>query len=995
MPFSKYAYASVVQPHVSRAAWAKIRTAGRAAKQTKLPENLVDRAAAMFGGPFNIQNYLLTHATIIASVDTYEPSGIKLGSVTEDGFRVNRKYADFRIKTESDKYINNNLDSWSRPVILAAYPTFIGGHNFVEHVQMEELSRGRIIDAVARDIGDSIYVDILIATDRRHTDLVRDIESGEMGELSMGCTVDNTTCTKCGHVAADETEMCFPPSTRVLLADGRYVPISEIVEGDLVVTHTGAIQPVLHTMGRQHEGHITVLNVDGVPNPIRATTGHRFWVMRPETECQCGCGGALHRTVEHERGSVKAFQRRFLSGHNSRIQNIQQDRNTKLEFVPAKEIRSGDYLTFPIPQAVANTSDATENRARLIGYFLAEGSFIKRGGQRVGISFDFGAHEYETLAAEVETLLDAEWGQDERRIAGFDWHTKVATENIRPIRRRLTSRPVPSDLVCPSCKASSAYALNVRFAPGRDDCYKCKVCGRQWIEGADRKVKARRSSTGTSTCTVRLMLTEAAEWFYRYCGEYAYAKVLHKDVLAWAPDVQKHVLFGWLGGDGTQSRLGITGNTASFDIVSQMHVLAARCGWYGRKQVLFDGRAAVLDEVVNGSGPVTVRDSRGWLPSFSLTLPEPTGFGGEVRFEDPEHARVTMSSVTEGFKRVGNWLIYRVRDAWNECYSGMVHNIEVEGDQSYVVEGVAVHNCPHIKYAKGNTFFDEQGQRHRIAELCGHSSLGPHGGVQFIEASWVGNGAFKGAVARNILQLPPDLAKKAQRILASVPPQWDEDALRKAASDQGIRISRILSPTQTRTLITGADALDALAGWAPGGDEGGEGGDEIPAPTEPPKAAPPASPLEEIEKELTKHLVDRVKHRVQDQMRGPSVDTPADASMAPNDSIVKEGSEARRAYVAGVRTLLKIASSDAAFLNGLATLDQEMGIQIPVQLYRAALARPKNVHAAGRLALGREPSLQEVGTLRRLSLLVSRMDRGTKQAQADARVAKVAKGVEK
>jgi len=503
MPFAKYASAVVVQPHVSRAAWAKIRTAGRIAKQTKLPENLVDRAASMFGGPFDIQNYLLTHATIIASVDTYAPSGIKLGSVTEDGFRINRKYADFRIKPETDKYINNNYDAWDRQVILAAYPTFIGGHNFVEHVQLEELSRGRIIDAVARDIGDSIYVDILIATDRKHTDLVRDIESGEMGELSMGCSVDGTLCTKCGHWAADETEMC-----------------------------------------------------------------------------------------------------------------------------------------------------------------------------------------------------------------------------------------------------------------------------------AD------------------------------------------------------------------------------------------------------------------------------------------------------------------------------------------------------------------VKYAKGNTFFDKQGGRHRIAELCGHPSLGPHGGVQFIEASWVGNGAFKGAVARNILQLPPDLAKKAQLILASIPPQWDENALQKAASSQGVRVLRTFAPVRSKILVTG-DVLDALAGWAPDGEKGG---DEIPAP-----AAPkvPASPLQEIEEELTKHLVDRVKQRVQDQMRGPLVDIPADASMAPNDSIVKEGSEVRRAYVAGVRTLLKVASSDAAFLNGLATLDQEMGIQIPVQLYRAALARPKNVHAAGRLALGREPSLQEVGTLRRLSLLVSRMDRGTKQAQADARVAKVAKGVEK
>jgi hypothetical protein len=133
---------------------------------------------------------------------------VKTGSVVVDGFKVNRRYSNFRVKPESDQYLNNNGDGWDRQVLLKAYRTFIGGHNFVEHVQVEELSKGRIIDAVARDIGDSIYVDILIATDRKHADLVKKIKTKKMGTLSMGCTIDFSICTKCGHVAADETEMC-------------------------------------------------------------------------------------------------------------------------------------------------------------------------------------------------------------------------------------------------------------------------------------------------------------------------------------------------------------------------------------------------------------------------------------------------------------------------------------------------------------------------------------------------------------------------------------------------------------------------------------------------------------------------------------------------------------------------------------------------------------------------------------------------------------------
>jgi len=1393
MAFMKFARAETVRPHVGSAGWAEVRTAAKASAEVS--ENLIDRATEIFGKPFVASEYLLTHATIVASVDTFEPPNTKLGAVLEGGFRVNRKFGNYRVKLGTDKYINNNLDAWDREVLKKSYRTFIGAHNFVEHVQVDELSKGRIIDAVARDLGDSVYVDILIATDRKHTDLVTAIESGKMSTLSMGCfiegtmvtmadgsripiedvalgdmvlthkgrarevlnkqirggkwdmrtvhavgmaspitstgnhpyyvlrpaevcacgcgqdlpaykhqnsgthttralkrrfkvghdkrilnpnntysmdefkrrkaqmdeikspelvkvradelrvgdfvafprvkdgeatlettdgkarllgyflaegsflktkgahksvqfnfgltekhtfvaevvdllkqefdlandpwthdredrntctvtvtdpvvvawllghggeyshgkrlsadamnfsaqnhkhligawlngdghqakahggfltgttvsldlasqmhalmakcgwfarfearigaksvtvaeainggvavrdeatgrlpaylltigntqsvelagycakapstshygnqnnrvfedwvvspitlieestfngwvhdmevdedhtyiaegasvsncTVDGTICTKCGHWAADETEMCFPTGTRVLTADGKYVPIEEVVEGDLVVTHMGAVQPVLHTMGRHHDGNITVLNVEGVPQPIRATTGHRFWVMQPETCCQCGCGGQLRRTVEHERGAVQAFQRRFLPGHNSKVVGITPEREATLEFIPAKDIRKGDYLTFPIPQRVVNSPDATEDKARLIGFFLAEGSFIKRDGAPVGVSFDFGAHEYETLAAEVENLLNKVWGQEERRTVGFGWQQKVVDENIKPIRRRKNSRLVPTDLVCPSCEAPSKYAYNVRFKKGCDDCYLCKVCKRQWVEGADRAVKARRGLTGESTCTVRLMWAEAAEWFRTFCGEYAYGKVLPPEVMSWPQDAQKHVLFGWLGGDGTQSRLGITGNTASFDLMSQMHVLAARCGWYSRKQVTFDRRADILDEVVNGSGPVTVRDSNGWLPSFALTLPEPAGFGGEVRFVDPESARVTLSGVTDGFKRVGNYLLYRVRDAWNECFSGQVHNIEVAGDESYVVEGLAVHNCPHIKYEKGNTFFDDQGRQHRVAELCGHPSIDPSGGVQFIEGSWVGTPAFTGAVLRNVIALHGDdeLGKAASAILEIPPESWGKSTRRKAAA-----------------LAFGGDSF--LAGW--GDEEDEEGGDEE-APAEKDKGGP----FDDLEDELTTHLKDRVRKKLKKDMDQEDLDKalgPEDSSTAPNDNLVKQSlvmdelvpdAAQKAVYGATIAFVCRTAANDADLLNKVALLNADYGVDIPVPMYRAALRLgPTAGYESAALfaracqaALGRKPTAAEARTLIRLGKLIS------------------------
>jgi hypothetical protein len=204
MAFLKRASAVVVHPRISGRGWGGIRKTASAGSDT----NLTDQAREILGGSLSSDDYLVTHCTIVASVDTDNATNAKLGRVKVGSQTVNRKWADYLIKPECAQFVNNNGDSWSRDVLRLAYPTFIGAHNFREHVQIEDQSKGRIIDAVARDIGDSLYVDILVATNKKHAALVQDISSGKMATLSMGCTTDFTTCSKCGHFAVDETELC-------------------------------------------------------------------------------------------------------------------------------------------------------------------------------------------------------------------------------------------------------------------------------------------------------------------------------------------------------------------------------------------------------------------------------------------------------------------------------------------------------------------------------------------------------------------------------------------------------------------------------------------------------------------------------------------------------------------------------------------------------------------------------------------------------------------
>jgi len=204
MAFFRYAYAPIVKTGLTPAFWENEILA----KAMALGPSFEKRQATKLAiADYDPNKFLLTHCTIVASVNA-EESGLPLGRQTVNGFQIDRKYGDFYISPETAKYTNNNWDAFEKKLTLSSFRTFIGGQNYVEHIQIPELSKGRIIDAVARDIGDSIYVDILVATDLGHQSLVAAIRNRQLTTLSMGCIALFTICTKCGNVAEDETLLC-------------------------------------------------------------------------------------------------------------------------------------------------------------------------------------------------------------------------------------------------------------------------------------------------------------------------------------------------------------------------------------------------------------------------------------------------------------------------------------------------------------------------------------------------------------------------------------------------------------------------------------------------------------------------------------------------------------------------------------------------------------------------------------------------------------------
>jgi hypothetical protein len=205
MAMLKYGSAEIVEPSITSEQWQKSVCCGHKSCTCGTKSCRVKVARTVLA-KYDPEKYLLSHASIIAAVDV------------ENAKESKSEYKDYLIKPEFSKFVNNNGDAWTKSLLAKTYKTFIGANNWLEHCQILELSKGKVVDAVLREVpigkdkeGKDVttyYVDILVATERKHKDLVAKIESGELDKMSMGCKIAFSICTKCGNKAIDETQAC-------------------------------------------------------------------------------------------------------------------------------------------------------------------------------------------------------------------------------------------------------------------------------------------------------------------------------------------------------------------------------------------------------------------------------------------------------------------------------------------------------------------------------------------------------------------------------------------------------------------------------------------------------------------------------------------------------------------------------------------------------------------------------------------------------------------
>lgn len=904
MAFMKYAKASIVHPRLTGQEWAKVRTAAKA--EARVSENLVARASEIFGKPFNPKDYLLTHATIVASVDTYEPPNSKLGKTLEGGFRVNRKYANFRVKLGCDQYINNN---------------------------------------------------------------------------------------------------CFIPGTPITMADGTVKPIEDVQVGDLVLTHQGRARKVVETVCHDVDGELLAIRVRGSNERLFVTPEHPFFTFRPHVTC-VACGASIarkHRTVSHLLGRPYCSRECY---YRHKIPNSALILSKSGEFVEASSITTNDFASMPVIMGEQDVR-VTLGQARLIGLFAAEGYYeldSRNANERVGVCWALHEDERHTLAKTVCDLMLSEFGvecvvrphRDDRGIhvttktcqkvvdffSGHVFGDGATDKRLHPdlltaplaVQMEIlrgwfegdgsafdtgVGRAVPGDFRLTGTSASQSLANQMKMLLHRQGIaprvYHNVSEGRRrlMVDGAPRVVSdpSKECHVWVVSCGAGYIATLVQDTVY----ESAYETVVEvRDGFQQVPDLR------FLNGYCLQmftdiSSVEYRGPVYNFETEEDHSYIA---------------------------GGLAVHNCDAWDRDV-LLMSYKTFIGGHNFVEHVQVEELSKGRIIDAVARdLGDTVYVDILIATDRQHTDLVRAIE-SGKMSTLSMGCQVDGtqctkcghwaadetemCMHVKYEKGNTFFDEQGRQHRVAELCGHASLDPTGGVQFIEGSWVGTPAFTGAVLRNIIQVSPDsdIAKKAAAILSQPPAEWSPATQRKAASL----------------------ASSFMAGWD---DEGGEGGDAPAEDTSTPSTDPDKGPFDDLEDELTTYLKDKVRKKLMKDMEdakspSPSPETPSST----NENISKQSlmlddlvgdPSARAVYGSTVAVLCRTAANEAQLMEQVATLNAMYGVDIPVPLYRAALKLGSltGYQSAGQYVracqavLGWQPRTAEVKNLIRLGKLLSR-----------------------
>lgn len=386
-------------------------------------------------------------------------------------------------------------------------------------------------------------------------------------------------------------EGCFVAGTPVLV-DNTYKNVEAIQPGEKVLTHLGHYRKVKHTQVRPYSGELHKIQILGDSvNPIECTSEHPFW--------------AVKRKYKNDKN--KEFNAAWLPASELRTKDY-------VAFPINQEVEEGDAMAFLIERGSKNkpslslrTVSKEPDFFRLIGYFLAEGSTI---------------NDFYTI---------------------FTFHEKERTyiEDVKKLVK----------------------------------CY----------FDLDAKESPHVKNHGVS---VVVNSADMARIFSANFGFYAGNKSLPRWVSLAALSCQKELICGYFRGDGNYYR---SQRASGLKEVFRINSVSKSLAYQIRDVLLRLGVFAFINK--------RNRTAEGRQDMYTI------GISGEAMVPFSKIVGRSIEPLPYGKKRAsshffkGGYVFVPIRKIEMRSVKKIpVYNFSVEEDESYTVNGVAVHNCSAPKY---------------------------------------------------------------------------------------------------------------------------------------------------------------------------------------------------------------------------------------------------------------------------------------------------------
>lgn len=198
--------------------------------------------------------------------------------------------------------------------------------------------------------------------------------------------------------------------------------------------------------------------------------------------------------------------------------------------------------------------------------------------------------------------------------------------------------------------------------------------------------KASNTDNGITLTTTSLKLVDLA---LKNVGKYSYAKKLSEKLSHQDIDGSLKFLGAYFNGDGCQvinpKNSFISSSSASYQMTRQIQSMLLKCGIVAN----FIKRTRILSnpgrEGVHRSTCYELKICKNYM---------------NILYDNSFYKKLEYKKSGKCFIN-NNYLFYPVQDVKNKKHTGKVYNIEVGEDNSYIANGVAVHNCYGTGYVGG------------------------------------------------------------------------------------------------------------------------------------------------------------------------------------------------------------------------------------------------------------------------------------------------------